>query len=52
MSSCQAVASASYHVSGIPTVFVLDRAGKVVGSVVGGDAKRVDALVAQALAAR
>lgn len=44
------LASQSYHVSGIPTVFVLDRQGQVVGSVVGGDGARVDALVEQALA--
>ena len=46
----QTVAATSYHVSGIPTVFVLGRDGRVVGSVVGGDAAKVDALVATALA--
>jgi len=46
------VAAQSYHVTGIPTVFVLDRAGKVVGSVVGGNAAAVDELVEKALAGK
>ncbi len=47
-----AVAATSYHVSSIPTVFVLDREGRVVGSVVGGNAQSVDELVGKALASR
>ena len=44
--------SASYGVRAIPTLVVLDRAGKVVGVQTGANAEALDALVERALRGR
>lgn len=46
------VAREQFHVSGIPTLFVVGRDGSVVGSVVGTNEADVDALIEKALAAK
>ena len=45
------VAAASFGVRGIPSTLVVGRDGKIVGSVVGSNARRVEELVEQALGA-
>ncbi|HLU39485.1 MAG TPA: redoxin family protein [Planctomycetota bacterium] len=45
-----AAVSTAYGVTSIPTVFVLDRDGKVVGSVVGNQPEQIDELLAKATA--